>query len=64
MMDEKAFGELVDEIKTQGYTEDEAVRYAGLIGDMPVTDGHGNIIVLGDNGIEVARLKPLKFFET
>lgn len=62
MMDLEAFKELVAEIMSQGYDRETAARYAGLIGDTPGFDEHGNIVV-EENGREIARLKPLKFFE-
>jgi hypothetical protein len=62
MMNEETFGQLVDEIMSQGYDEETAVRYAVLIGDIPIADEHGNIIVMS-GGKELARLKPLKMFE-
>jgi hypothetical protein len=62
MMNEETFGELVDQIMAQGYDEETAVRFAVLIGDIPISDEHGNIIVMS-GGQELARLKPLKMFE-
>ena len=63
MLDEKAFGELVDEIKSQGFDEDTAVEYAVLIGDTPIMDEHRNVEVRNELGRVLARLKPLKCFE-
>ena len=56
-----AFDELVAEIQSQGYDESAAARFASLIGDTPVIDQDGRIIVM-DEGREVARLRPLHFF--
>jgi len=61
MMDKKAFLELVREIQGLGYDEKTAAHYAMLIGDMPISDEAGNIIVMEGRRV-VARLKPLKFF--
>ncbi len=56
------FNRLVDEIMAQGYDEKTAAHYAALIGDTPLTDADGNIVVK-ENGREIARLRPLKFFD-
>ena len=60
-MDFEVFKELIAEIMSQGYDENTASHYAGLIGDTPIADEHGNIVVM-ENGREIAKLKPLKFF--
>lgn len=60
-MNEEAFGELIDEIMSQGYDRQKAGRFAGLIGDTPIEDDAGNIVVM-EKGQVLARLKPLKFF--
>lgn len=61
-MDFEAFKELIDEIMSQGHDEKTAAHYAALIGDTPIADEQGNIVVT-ENGREIARLKPLKFFD-
>jgi hypothetical protein len=61
MLDRKAFDALVDEIQTQGYDEETAAHYAALIGDTPCAAEDGRIVITED-GKEIARLKPLKFF--
>lgn len=61
MMDEKSLTELAHEIMTQGIGESTAWHYAALIGDLPLKDKSGNIIVR-ENGREIATLKPLKIF--
>lgn len=45
-MDFEGFKALVEEIKSQGYDEATAARYAGLVGDTPCVDQHGNILVM------------------
>lgn len=61
-MNESAFVELIREIMEQGYDRETAGRYAVLIGDLPITDPQGKIVVMSGNRI-LARLEPLKFFE-
>ena len=61
MIDSQGFGELVQEIMRQGYNEETAAHYAMLIGDRPCYDTAGRIVV-EENGLELARIKPLKFF--
>ena len=61
MMDQIAFNRLIDEIMVNGITEDVAARYAALIGDTPVTDETGAILVIDENK-EIARLR-LRFFQ-
>ena len=60
-MDFAAFCELVSEIVALGFDEETAARYASLIGDLPTSDGAGNIIVRDEQGRELAQL-PLKSF--
>lgn len=55
------FSKLADEIMSQGYSEEEAAHFAALIGDIPVFDEAGHIIVQ-EHGRDLARLKPLRFF--
>jgi ribulose-5-phosphate 4-epimerase/fuculose-1-phosphate aldolase len=62
MMDENSLAELTREIMAQGYDEATAGHYSALIGDVPFTDAHGNIVVLDENRRELARLRPLKMF--
>lgn len=61
MIEFNDFSTLVDEIAAQGYTPDQAAEYAALIGDTPLYDESGNIVVM-DGDRTVATLKPLKFF--
>jgi len=61
MIDFDAFSKLVDEIMSLGYDEKTACRYARLIGDRPLTDEKGQILVMEDNKV-LAKLK-LKFFQ-
>jgi hypothetical protein len=58
----ESLAELAAEIKALGYDDRTAGRYAALIGDTPGIDEQGRIVVIDQNGREVARLK-LKFFE-
>jgi hypothetical protein len=62
MIDAHGFGELVQEIMRQGYDEETAAHYAMLIGDRPGYDSEGKIVVR-ENGLKLARLKPLKVFD-
>jgi hypothetical protein len=62
-IDDQAFRALMDEIKSQGYDETTASEYASLIGDMPIYDEQGMLLVLDmRSGTVLARLRPLKFF--
>lgn len=61
-MNESDLDALALEIRLQGYDELSAWRYAQLIGDTPVFDERGNIVVREDDGTVLATLKPLKFF--
>jgi hypothetical protein len=63
MISEEGFYKLIAEIQSQGYDQETAGHYAVLIGDMPIVDDAGNVVVM-ENGKVLARLKPLKFFET
>ncbi len=60
-MDFRAFKKLTREIAKQGVNRATASYYASCIGDLPVHDGAGRVLVI-DAGQVVARLKPLKFF--
>lgn len=60
-MDENSLTELTREIMAQGFNEQSASRYAVLIGDTPVMDQHGNVVVM-DGSRRVTTLEPLKFF--
>lgn len=59
-MDQNNFNKLVDEIISRGYDEKTATHFSMLIGDAPITDNEGNIIVMENNNI-LAKLK-LNFF--
>jgi len=61
MMSDEALDDLAAEIMSLGYDEATASDYAALIGDLPLTDEAGKIIVRDETGTELARL-PLKFF--
>jgi hypothetical protein len=53
--------ELIVEIMQQGYDRKTAGDYAVLIGDTPVTDARGQVLVM-DGRRRVATLQPLKMF--
>lgn len=55
------FKALAREIEAQGIDPDTAGDYAALIGDTPVTDEHGNVLVMDGDKV-IATLKPLEFF--
>lgn len=55
------FKALTDEIERQGYDRETAGHYAALIGDTPVLDEQGNVLVM-EGGKIIATLKPLDFF--
>lgn len=61
MLERSAFESLVDEIQSQGYDEPAAAHFAALLGDRPVKDQDGRLVVV-EQGREVARLRPLLFF--
>jgi hypothetical protein len=61
-LNEEAFGDLIDEIQSQGYSAETAGHYASLIGDTPIVDEQGRFVVIDNDGKELARLKPLVFF--
>jgi len=61
MLDQSHFMALVEEIETLGYDTDTAAHYAASIGDRPVFDEPGNVLVLDDGNKVIARLR-LKFF--
>lgn len=63
MMDEIAFENLAREIMTQGYDEATAYRFASLIGDTPIADEVGNILVYDRRGRQISKLKPLRIFQ-
>lgn len=53
---------LISEIMAQGFDRNTAGHFAALIGDTPVSDLAGNILVPDASGKIIATLKPLKFF--
>lgn len=56
------FKALTDEIERQGYDRETAGNFAALIGDTPITDEQGCIVVM-EGGKIIATLKPLGFFD-
>jgi hypothetical protein len=64
-MDFHQFSALAAEIMRQGYSEEQAWQFAALIGDMPVYDESGSLLVVDHQTNSVlARLKPLPFFSS
>lgn len=61
MMDADMLTELARQIREQGYDAATASNYAVLIGDTPLKDEAGNLVVM-DGQCVLARLKPLPFF--
>jgi hypothetical protein len=61
MNEETFLTELTGQIMAQGYDEATASDYAVLIGDCPIKDDDGHIVVMDDGKI-VATLKPLRMF--
>lgn len=57
MMGEKEFHNLVERIIALGHDRDDAEDYAAWIGDTPVLDADGLVIVRDETGTIVARLK-------
>lgn len=62
MPNQEAFLKLVKEIESQGVDESTAAHYAALVGDTPLMEADGTILVREGHRI-IARLKPLKFFD-
>lgn len=62
MIELEDFKALVAEIMSHGFNEETAAEYAALIGDTPLYNEAGNLVVM-DGNREVAVLPPLKFFE-
>ena len=62
MLNSDAFNKLVDEIMSKGVDEDTAARFAALIGDTPIADKDGNILVI-EGGKVLARLSIGGFFK-
>ena len=61
MMDEAALEDLVRQIMAQGYDRVTAEDYAVLIGDRPVLDDAGNLLVIA-GGHVIATLPHLSMF--
>ena len=58
MMTLETYLKFVERLKRLNSLSDaEAERYAVLIGDTPISDGHGKVIVREDDGREIARVK-------
>jgi hypothetical protein len=61
MIDYDGFPVLVAEIMSQGFDKEIAAEYAALLGDTPVEDENGSVLVMDGERI-LATLKPLKFY--
>lgn len=61
MMDSKTLTELTREIMTHGYDEARASHFAVLLGDTPLKDLQGRVLVM-DGAQLLATLPPLKFY--
>lgn len=61
MTPDKQFDELVDEIMSKGFDEKTAALFARLIGDTPIIDNNGKIVVMENKKI-LAKLA-LNFFK-
>jgi hypothetical protein len=59
----ESFNAFIDEIMALGYDEETAGNYAAIIGDIPVMDEQGRVVVLDDTGKELARLELKSFRE-
>lgn len=62
MMNDSAMQELIREIQAQGIDRETAGHYAALIGDTPVVDPAGNVIVMDGDQV-IATLSPLPIFQ-
>lgn len=56
------FNELTAQIMAQGYDQETASNFAVLIGDIPIMDEAGNLVVM-DGEEKLAVLKPLQMFK-
>ena len=61
MMDLRSFNSLKRAIMLQGFDEATATEYAVEIGDTPLTDEAGNVLVMAGDRL-IATLKPLPKF--
>ena len=61
MHSEESFWDLIKEIQALGYDRETAGRYAVLIGDIPIRDDQGRIVVRDGDRV-LARLE-LKLFD-
>lgn len=52
----ETFYALIDSIVALGFDEATAAHYAALIGDTPILDEEGKVVVLDRAGKELARL--------
>jgi len=60
MISKEQFNQIVDAIMAQGYDEDSASNYAGLIGDTPnVNSENGKWRVVSRKGELLAEIDPL-----
>ena len=61
MNDADFIDELIAQIMAQGYDRRTAGDYAVAIGDTPILDAQGNVLIMEGDKI-IATLKPLPFF--
>jgi hypothetical protein len=63
MITGEGFLQMVREIQEQGYSEEQAADFAAIIGDMPIFNEQGSLLVVDHATNRVlATLKPLAFF--
>ena len=53
----ESFIELIKAIEGKGFDRETAGKFAVIIGDTPVFDETGNVVVIDDGGKELARFK-------
>ena len=58
---DESFRALFDSIMALGLDEATAARYACQIGDTPIIDADGRIVVMDDHGKVIARLAMARF---
>lgn len=54
----EAFEDMIAAIMRQGYDLETAAEYAKWIGDTPILDTAGKLLVINDRGEVLARLQP------
>ncbi len=51
MFTQEGFNNLIDRLIELGVQEEKACDYAAIIGDTPVSDGNGNVLIIKDGKI-------------